>query len=388
MIPWPFIAFTFIFIALVCAHFLIAYRSWRNSRGVQVSDIDHSYVRLEDYFARSFRMKVAEWVSLPVHAALPGGIRIILKGRERIRLSGSSEYPPLSQSDEILVVRGSLVCGAGCTFNSEIYVSADAHIGAGSKLQSIAADGNLTLGNGVYTTRWADSAQELEIGTNSYVGVRATAGKSIRLREGAQVGSAIAPTVVTGHLVLESGEKTAEFPVPELELPESSSSGIAEKNPTSDGLDRQKLRKLSADCWVYTGDFKPAVALRVTTKLIVKGDCVLPAKSVLEGDLKADGLIEVGEHSVCRGSVIAGGAIEFARASRFCGVVHAGNTLQLCSGVRGGNEESQVAVFAAETLTLECGVVVHGKLASGDRVVITEGARTQTAGAQSTQREP
>ncbi len=358
MIAWPFIAFAVIFLALVCAHFVFAYRAWRTSRGEESPAIDPNYVKLEDYFARSFRVKVSEWLQLPVHGAMPPGIKIIQKGRERIRVSGSWQVPPQSKFEDILVVQGSLVCGSGCTFNSEIYVKEDAHIGSGTDLQSIAADGNLLLGDRVRVTRWADSRGELVVGTHAEVGVRVTAGSVIALCEGAQVGSAVAPTIRSGSWTSDATTELEEPPVPEAEFPDP------EKKV-------KELRKLSPDCWMVIGDLKPPAPLRITTKLIVKGDCVLPAQSIIEGDLKADGLIHIGAHSVCRGNIVANGEIRLGPGTRFGGVVHAGKGLWLSQGVTGGSETASVAAYASGTVCLEPGVVVHGKLASGDHIAIT-----------------
>jgi hypothetical protein len=365
-----FLAFSLIFIAVVCAHFFLAYRAWNARRGEQPSDIDPSYVRLEDYFARSFRLKVSEWLKLPVSAATPDGARMILKGRERIKVSGSMDCPPQTRSDNILVVQGNFRCSAGCAFDREIYARGDASIGAASRLQSLAADGNLTLGPGVRITRWADSGREMDIGPKSVVVARATAGAIIRLAEGAQVGSAFAPLVTTSRKPGEGSEERVEPPAPEHEIPGLRGAGALTGRPAGIGVDPEKLKELSSDCWLYDGDLKPSVPLRVKTRLIVKGDCVLPAGSVLEGDLKADGRIAIGASSLCRGNVIADGDISFGRSSRFLGVVHAGKTLRLGWGVRGGGESAKVAAFAADTLLLADNVVVHGKVASDDRVAV------------------
>ncbi len=377
MIAWPFIAFAVIFLALVCAHFIFAYRAWRTSRGKRVPEIDPNYVKLEDYFARSFRVKVAEWLKLPVYAAIPPGIKIILKGHERIRVSGSSRFPPQTQCEEILIVQGCLECGDRCTFHSEIYVKEDACVGDRSELQAIAADGNLILGDGVLVTRWADCGGKLEIGSNAVVRVRATAGKTILIYEGAQAGSAVAPTVQSGQAEPEGPMDMPALTVPMLALPGPKGATKPAEQPAGEGMDRKKLRKLSPDCWMYTGHLKPPAPLHITTKLIVKGDCILPAKSIVEGDLKVDGFIQIGAHSVCRGNVVANGEIWLGVHTRFQGVLHAGREIWLSRGVLGGSEDSRVAAYATDTLWLESGVVVHGKLASGDHVAVT--GRTRTA---------
>ena len=127
---------------------------------------------------------------------------------------------------------------------------------------------------------------------------------------------------------------------------------------------------LSTHCWLYGPDFRPSASLKTTTDLIVKGDCMIPAGSIVEADLKASGTIQIGARSICRGNIIAGGDIRFDHSSSFLGIVHAGKTLRLEKGVRGGTEHSKVAAFAADGVTIGNDVVVHGKLASGGLVVV------------------
>lgn len=329
---------------------------------------------MEDYFARSFRVKVEDWLKLPVHSALGDGVRIILKGRERIRVSGSWQLPPQSKASEILIVQGSLACGAGCTFESEIYVKEDARIGAGSSLQSIAVDGGLILGDRSRISRWIDARGAMVIGYGSVAGVRATSGTAIRLRPGAQVGSAVAPIISSGQADPESAPQHENPPTPEFEIPGPERSESAAPPPEIAGFERRKLRKLSSDCWMYLGDLKPCLPVHVTSQLIVKGDCVFPAGSLLDEDLKADGAIALGANSISRGSVVAGGEVRLAAGCRFLGVVHAGKTIRLDSSVTGGTKTAPVAAFATGSLLLECGVLVHGKLASGSRIeVLKEG---------------
>ena len=216
---WPFILYTIVIALLVYAHFIMAYRSWRISRGEESSDIDPNYVRLEDYFGRSFRLKVSEWLKLPVQVALPDGTLSIKKGRERILVSNSAEYPPQSKSDDILVVRGGFRCGAGGVFGREIYAHGDALIGAGTLIQSMAVDGNLILGHAVRVARWVDSLGDMEIGADSSVRARATAGKILRLSKGSRAGSVFAPTVCTSRDGPVKTVDTVAEPAPTLEIP-------------------------------------------------------------------------------------------------------------------------------------------------------------------------
>ncbi len=363
----PFILFSIIFAALVFAHFLLAFRSWKISRREQDSDIDLNYVRMEDYFARSFRLKLSEWLQLPVQKCDPDGTRLLRKGKENIIVTPSSEYPEGSVSDDILAIEGDFKCFEACTFHREIYVQGNARVGSGAQLQAIAADGSLIFESKVRIARWADCQGDMEIGENCVINSRTTAGKSLLLQNGTQVKSACAPLVCTFGAADPSAEFEQAAP-PEINFP-ACLTDMENGSPNDLGLDSKRLKMLSPDCWIYDGDFKPSRPLHVETKLIIRGDCEIPSGSVLEKDIKGKQSIFIGPGCLCKGNLIADKAIWMGPFCQFYGVVHAGQTLRICTGVRGGSEDFPVAAFAEETLTVEENVAVHGKLASGDRVI-------------------
>lgn len=367
MAAWPFVLFSIVFVALVYAHFLPSYRAWLSSRGEHPADIDPDYVRMEDYFARSFRLKMSEWLKLPVHETMPDGALMIRKGDEHIRVSGPCVFPAGSESDDILAVEGDFRCGAGCAFNREIQVRGNALIGAGTRLQSIAVDGALLLGEGVTVTRWADSAGEMEIGSDAVVRARATSGALIRMRRGARVGSAFAPIVTTSTRADEN-EVSAEAEIDRLEIPASPGARSQTDVKRQQGIDPEKLHRLGSDSWLYRGDLNAAAPVHIKASLVVRGDLVLPAGSIVDQHLKARGRISVGQGSVCRGNVVADKEISFGPSSRFQGVVHTGRTLRLGRGVVGGDKGKRVAAYSAGVLALKEDVTVHGKVSSGDHV--------------------
>lgn len=375
MNAWAFILFATAFSALVAAHFAAAYRSWRATKGQEPSDIDPDYVRMEDYFARSFRMRVSEWLQLPLEKALPDGTRVLRKEGEKIRVSPAAEFAPYSVSDEIQVVQGSFHGAPGCVFRREIHARGVARIGAGSRVQAIASDGDLFLGAGTRVARWADSSGTMEIGPQCTVRSRTTAGVKIRLKKGARVASAFAPEVLTAFEAHDPEIAESEPPEPEQEFPVPDAAGAGRARRAALGLDPARLRQLGPDGGLYQGNWKPAAALRLRVNMVVKGDCKIPTGSLIEGDLKADGNVDIGAGSVCRGNVIAGGDIRFGRECRFYGVVHAGGRLHLAAGVRGGRPDALVAAYAADALTVDDGVIVHGKLASG--VFVLAGAEVK-----------
>jgi hypothetical protein len=298
---------------------------------------------------------------------MPGGIRIIQKGNERIRVSGSLEHPWNTRMDDIQVLQGTFWCGTGCLFTREIYAQGDAFVGAGTRLQAIAADGNLTLAPGVRVARWVDCAGEMEIGADSIIGSRATAKKSIHMHKGAQVASAFAPIVTTARRPNPGSQTVPELAPPTLEI---TPPGEVFRDLGKLKIDPRKLSPLGADCWLHNGDLKPSVPIRLKSKLVIKGDFFIPDGSILEQDVKAHGRILVGVGALCMGSVIAGRDILFGPVSRFRDVVHAGRELRLGSGVCGGEPGAPVSAFAAERLSLDDNVAVYGKVASAGSVFV------------------
>jgi predicted acyltransferase (DUF342 family) len=380
-IAWRFIVFAIIFAGLLYLQFYLAHRQWKKIKGKQTSEIDVGYVRMEDYLAQSFRRKVKEWLQLP---STPAGDRerTILKGSEKIRvITGGIEFKDREVCDDILVVEGDFTCGSGCLFAREILVKGNARFGAGAQLQSVAVDGNLTLGADARVSRWLDSSRELSIGADCLVGARVTSLGPIRLGPGAQAASMYAPQVTTTgwdgrFLSIETPEMSA---LPAIVFSKENTEAARESMEAA-GFDMKRLLELGSDSWMYKGDLRLIAAVRLRTKLVVKGNCHLPEGSVLETDIHADGSLEVGANSLCRGNLIAGRDIHLGPKCQFSGLIHADGSVQLGRGTRGFKDDGMVVAFAGEVLQVERDVAIKGKLAAGGRVII-ESAEAAEAGA-------
>jgi predicted acyltransferase (DUF342 family) len=379
VIHWRFIVFAILFAGLLYLQFYLAHWQWKKIKGQQTSEIDVGYVRMEDYLAQSFRRKVKEWLQLPA-TVISDRERTILKGREKIRvIAGGLEFGAGEQCDDILVVEGDFSCGPNCLFGREILVKGKATIGPGSQLQSMAVDGDLSLGWDVKVARWLDSSRELTIGANCLVGARVTSAGTIRLGPGTQAASMYAPRV--GSIAWDG--KFLGLETPEMaKLPAiafSDEAVAARESLEAAGFDVKKLIQLGADSWLYKGDLHLLSALRLKTKLVVKGKCDLPAGSILEEDLHADRSLHVGANSVCRGNLIAGGDILLASGCRFAGLIHADGSVRLSQGTRGFKDDGMVVAYAGEILEVERDVAIKGKLAAGGRVIVesAEAAETQ-----------
>ncbi len=373
MIPWRFLLFTAAVGLLVYLHFYLAHRQWRRLKGEPSTEIDPSYIRVENYFSQSFRAKVKEWLQLPGAWSEDKKDLFIVKGSEKIRVTGPLQIEAGAHSAEILVVRGEFGCGPCCRLSSEILARGNARIGAGSQMQAITADGSLVLENSVTVARWVDSMGEMVLDADCRIGARATSRTAIRLGPGAGAGSVYAPAVTSANWdgripALESVpvEEPIELPRPEAGLEPPADLARA-------GLDLKKLHVLSPDTWLYNGDWKTSLAIHSRAKLVVKGDCRLASNSILDQDVKAGHSLHLEASSVARGSLVAGRNLVLGEGCRFNAVLHAGNSILLSRGVRGVAVDLPVAAYAVEHLHVEDNVAVQGKLAGGIGVEVADG---------------
>jgi len=364
-IPWPFLAFGGVMGGILYLHFYFAHSRWRRVRGQQTEDIDPSYVRREDYFGQSFRIKLQSWLELPA-VALPGGGRTIEKNGETIRVSPALRLADRAQSDDILAIQEDFSCGAASHLSREIYAAGNVTIGTGSKLQALAADGDATLASDVEVARWVDSWGELRLGRNCVIHSRATARKSIFLDAGVQARSVFAPEVTTAPAAVDAGSNPIASPEQLLQIPPAT--GADRSALIRMGLDPAKLMTLGAECWIYAGSLRPQAPVHLTAQLVVRGNCSIPAGSLLEDNLKASGDLFIGAGSECKGNLISEKSLGVGPGVHFARIIHADGEILLCNGVRGESAKSPVAVDAGSWLYVEQGVIVRGKLSSGERV--------------------
>jgi hypothetical protein len=372
--PWRFLLFTSAVGLLVYLHFYLAHRQWRRLKGEPSTEIDPSYIRVENYFSQSFRAKVKEWLALPGEWHEESKETRIIKGKERIRVTGPLALDDGETCTDILVVKGEFSCGRGCRLASEILVRGHARLGRDSQAQAITADGRLVLEDSVRLARWADCMGEMVVSAGSRIGARATSRTAIRMGAGTRAGSLYAPAVTTADWngTLAAAEPPAEerlvLPLPaDVEEPPAALSQA--------GMDPARLHRLSPDTWLYNGDWMATLPVLARSKLVVKGDCRIARNSILERDVKAGHSLHLEEGTVARASLVAGRNLVLDARCRFSGVLHAGHSILLRRGVRGIAADLPVAAYAVETLHAENDVAVQGKLSGGSGVeVLSAGA--------------
>ncbi|MCU1334685.1 MAG: hypothetical protein JWO19_266 [Bryobacterales bacterium] len=365
MIPWIFLAFSGAMGGLIYLHFYFAHSCWRRVRGQETEDIDPSYVRREDYFGQSFRTKLESWLELPATTAADGA-RTIQKDGERIRVSPALRLFDRAQSNDILAIEGDFSCGSTGHLRREIHAGGNVKIGLGSRLQAVAADGDLTLAPETEVARWVDSWGDLSLGRNCVVHSRATARKSAFLEAGAQARSVFAAVITTAPGALDAGRRQPVDLQERLQIPPATDADPGMLNQM--GFDPAKLIPLGPECWIYAGSLQPIAPVHLTDQLVVKGECSIPAGSLLERDLKASRSLFIGAGSECGGNLVSEKSLHVGPGVQFAGMIHADGEILLSNGVNGASPYGPVAVDAGSWLYVEQGVTVRGKLSSGERV--------------------
>ena len=340
---------------------VFALREWQALGRRDAMFVDQLYVRVERYFGLAFRNKLQQWLTRPARE-LASQVLVIDKEREEIWVHQALVAPAGARFD-VIVVADTLETGYGCVLLREVFTRHDCLLGEANVVQALAADGAARIGRGTRVIRWIDAARELVIEPHCRVLGRATSATRLVLHAGAKINSACAPEVIT------VGD-TVEVPAIDAIAANVSRTILDQDDEAWHAAGASgKRRQMSSDCIAYDGDLiLPAVTIR--SNLVVRGDLMIGPHSLIEGDVKATGSIHVGARSICRGSVVAGDDVHLAAGVTFRGVIFAEGSIDMATGVTGVKPDPGVAVYAAETVRLQPGVTIHGKVSSGDHVLV------------------
>jgi len=358
------------------------FREWRQPSDAIPLAMDVDYIRVENYFGRSFRAKMQQWMqewtqewlaepepngaaagnrSVAVRRRTAGGEQLLLVPGGRI---GSGE------EREIVYSEGDLTLADGSIFRREIYCRGRFKTEAGVRLQSVAADGDMVLGADGDVARWVDAQGGIIIQRGTVVGSRASSLASIELERGVSVQSLYAPTVSTAQYRAHSdsggnprGEDSSLLPVAQ------SGAGGNGSDPLAVPLFLEGVRcvRLDAETWLAQEDVKLPFGSRIEDNLIVKGVLTSGAWCVFLRDVKA-ARVELGESNHAHGNLAAEGCLQVGEGSFVARNIAAGSDVRLAAGVRVGRTESLAVVSAAGEIILEQNVTVCGKLTAGRRV--------------------
>ena len=346
--------------------FYFGFREWRRPWDAAPLPIDVEYVRVENYFGRSFRAKMQQWLAeaQPNGVApglLPSGALLKTPSGERLLTLPGGRLERQGEQVELIYCEGDLTLASGSTFSREIYCRGRFETEASVQLQSVASDGDLTLGLQNEVARWVDAEGTVRLASGTVVGSRVSSSTSIELERQVRAESLYAPVICTAACALMDDPLAR----PHGENPPLISNGPAGTPPAVPPyLAGVRCFQLSPSTWLVQGDLDLPPGGRIESNLIVKGTLRAGSDCHFAGDLKAS-CIQLGSRNRVLRNLVSDGSIEAGEGSFIARNVAAGTDIRFSAGVRVGQPSSLAVVSAGNEVSLEQNVAIYGKVAAG-----------------------
>ncbi|MBI2816326.1 MAG: YaiO family outer membrane beta-barrel protein [Acidobacteria bacterium] len=356
-----------LFLALLGLNFYFGVREWWHPKDSAPLPVDVEYVRVENYFGKSFRTKMQEWLQTasPVETTKPcePPMKSLLEkpNHERILiltgglLSGDGH-------EALVYCEGDLQLSDHCSLHREVYCRGNLNSGTGVQFQALAADGEIILGPENDVSRWVDAHRKILLGRGTVIHSRVSSSESIELEEQVAAQSLYASVVfTTGYRPCEPADIAAQMEDSIEETPD----GVGQH--ASPFPEDCSVSQLAADTWLVRGDLHLPEGKRVATNIIVRGALTTGPDCEFWGDVKAD-RAELGLRNRVHGNLVSGGGIAIGESGWVGKSIAAETDILLHSGVRVGTPAILAAVSAGKEVKMEADVAVYGKVTGGQAV--------------------
>lgn len=320
----------------------------RPLRVVRAADVD---VR---HFARSFR----DWLrgrldrELAACAAtgIPGGGLLddglsyeLLPPGGAPKLSGTTKGPAVCRG--LVAGSGALRLPPAAMFPHEVYADGEIEGGEWNVYRAVLAEGDLRLGGGSWTLRWAHAGGSLLARPGCRLHGRASAERALRLEVGCHFERLHAPTIAFAAPLALAHPPAAPTPLAESEV----------KRPL----------EVAAGRWLVRGDWEVPAGRLVPASLVVTGRLRIGAGARIAGGVKSHRDLILEEGVVVDGGLVSGRHLRVGRGCRIHGPAIAEGDAYLGAGSRIGTT-GQPTTLSAGRLLVEGGAVAHGTVWAHD----------------------
>ncbi|WER49223.1 polymer-forming cytoskeletal protein [Cupriavidus sp. WKF15] len=288
------------------------------------------------FFANGFRTRLVEQHGVDLDALRQAGdgyeipvSKALSAGRD-IRTLQPDEQKALSRAlgkaNHIVVFRGSASLAQDSRVRADLYVEHDFEAGAGTQLRACLAEGKVRLGEKAEVQRWVHGRQ-VRLASDARVGGRVTAEQVVSFEPPARFERAGAPSVVFG----EAGLAPKPVPMPQPVASRQVLDGNADIGHDS----------------APAGDY------------VVRGDCRVAARLLLEGSIKSHGQLHVGDGARIIGSLSARKNMEIGAGSAILGPLIGFEDIVLGPNCRIGRPDAPTTLVC-NRLFVSPGCIVHG----------------------------
>lgn len=290
--------------------------------------IDASYARDPRFLGKSMRGKL-----LPILNETEGEARVAFLNRknEFARVVDRLDEGPHSRIDDVVLSRGPFRVGEESAL-LDVYARGNAHIGASSRLRTLAVDGSAILGPSTHVVRWVDAEGECTVGAGCELGQSVTASKRLLL------GASVRFNRLFGRPISVVDSRAAEV--------RALTDGVAIASYANDRLLAKYL--VVDDGMTYDVD------------IVASGDVEIGPGACVTGSIKAGGTVTVREGARVLGNVVARGTVTIETDGTIFGHIFGDRDVVLRPGALMGDRHAPKTLHASRMAYLEPGSCVFG----------------------------
>lgn len=331
-----FVAACLLFMILLAGPFLPAILEIIRKKDADPLFISSNYSKDPRYFGKSYKQILKRAIAgLP---AAPQISEVMLSKKESIQITQSISIPDSEKLANLLFVQGNLASGAGVHFQKEVYVAGDSDNGPYNIFRTLAAEGNVILGEATMFERWLDAEGDLEAGANCHLGVSAACGGRLRLGKGCSFRRLYGMPVATGKI------RTP----PDIDDPDEQPSGPS--GPASSFI-RKTAGWIEPESILY-GD------------IIFLNDVRIGRHCVAHGSIKCYGDIRLEEHVTIHGNIFADGSIIIGRSAVIGGHIFSQNETIVSEDSVISRPDVIKSVLGKKSVRLSPNVTIYGYIST------------------------
>jgi predicted acyltransferase (DUF342 family) len=323
-----------LFVAMTVLPFLPGIREFYSPRDDKSLFIDRNYERDARYFEKSFVDKLYSALAQDLSTGMK---EVTLSRKETVGVFDDKRVAEKERVTHLLYVKGDLSAAADVVFIKEMYVEGRAVFGERSVARGVACRQDIVLAKGAHIIRWATAHGNIRAAEKCSLGARATAMKRLEIGPGSRF------------------KYLCGYPVATAPAPDQAP---AEK------------RKVK-DIGEYAGYVsKAGISLPPGTwsesDWIVQGDMLVRHESVIEGNIKAYGNVELERAVHVTGNIFADGNIIIGRNCHIEGNVFSNGRATLAAGTQVGRPGTHKSVIGKKLVLLQHDVKVYGHIRSDE----------------------
>ena len=318
------------FAVILIFPFYFAVRELLRPRDLVPLNIDPKYTKDAMYFGNSFKELIFNAVGQdpPV-----GIIKALFSKYEKVSVNDALRITKGNTFRELLYIKKELNSEDNVTFEKEVYVAQNAHLGKGNTVRAIAAKGNIFIDENAKITRWAGADGNIRIGNNSILGAR------VACKGKLEVGRRCRFKYMAGNPIVtfSSGACSIE------------SSALKALQNICDGAWCNSERTLSIP-----------QGTKIKSDMIIKGDLLIGKGCEIAASIKTYGNVQIEDSVTVRGSIFANGNIYAGEHCVVMGDIYSLKEIYMASCTEVGSETEARSVISKSRLTLGRDVIIHG----------------------------